>query len=116
MPFGLCYAPATSQHCMLTLFSDMVERLLEIFMHDFSIYGDSFDQYLHHLELFLQHCRKKNLTLSWEKCHFMVKKEIVLGHEISRKGIEVDKVKVEVIVKLPKPKCIKDIGSFLGHA
>ena len=42
--------------------------------------------------------------------------EIVLGHEISRRGIEVDKTKVEVIAKLPPAKNIKDIRSFLGHA
>ena len=50
------------------------------------------------------------------KCHFMVRHGIVLGHEISRRGIEVDRAKVEVIAKLPPPKCIKDIRSFLGHA
>jgi len=53
MPFGLCNAPATFQRCMLSLFSDIVERCLEIFMDDFSIYGDSFTQCLHHLELVL---------------------------------------------------------------
>ena len=46
----------------------------------------------------------------------MVRQRIVLGHEISRRGIEVDKAKVEVIAKLPSPKSIKDIRSFLGHA
>ena len=46
----------------------------------------------------------------------MVRQEIVLGHEISRRGIEVDKAKVKVIAKLPPPKSIKDIRSFLGHA
>ena len=54
---------------------------------------------------------EKNLTLNREKCHFMV-----LGHEISSRGIEVDKSKVKVIAKLPEPKCLKDIRSFLGHA
>ena len=100
---------------MLSLFSDMVEHFLEIFMDDFSIYGDAFDQCLHHLELVLQRCKEKNLTLNWEKCHFIVRQGIVLGHEISRRGIEVDKAKVEVIAKLPPPKSIKDIRSFLGH-
>jgi len=57
---------------MLSLFSDMVERFLEIFMDDFSIYGDSFDQYLHNLELILKQYTEKNLTLNWEKCHFKV--------------------------------------------
>jgi len=101
---------------MLSLFSDMIEHFLEIFMDDFSIYGDSFDQCLHHLELVLQRCKKKNLTLNWEKCHIIVSQGIVLGHEIFRRGIEVDKVKVEVIAKLPPPKSINDIISFLGHA
>ena len=85
-------------------------------MDDFSIYEDSFTQYLHHLELVLQRCAEKYLTLNWEKCHFKVRHGIVLGHEISKKGIEVDRAKIEVIAKLPMPKCIKDIRSFLGHA
>ena len=46
----------------------------------------------------------------------MVRQAIVLGHEISRKGIEVDKVKIEVMAKLPVPKCVRDIRSFLEHA
>jgi len=59
-------------------------------------------------------CRE-NQTLNWEKCHFMVRHEIVLGYEISKNGIEVNKTKIEVIAKLTMPKCIKDIRSFLGH-
>ena len=54
--------------------------------------------------------------LNWEKCHFMVTQGIVLGHIVSRKGIEVDKAKVELISNLPTPKCVKDIRSFLGDA
>jgi hypothetical protein len=46
MSFGLCNAPATFQRCMLGIFSDMVECFLEIFMDDFSVFGDSFDDYL----------------------------------------------------------------------
>jgi len=80
MPFGLCNGPTTFQHCMLSLFSNMVERFLKIFMDDFSIYEDSFDQCHHYLKLVLQHCAEKNLTLNWEKCHFMIRQEIILGH------------------------------------
>jgi len=94
----------------------MVEQFLEIFMDDFFIYGDSFDQCLHHLELVLQRYAEKNLTLNWEKYHFMIRHEIALGHEISKKRIEVDKIKIEVIAKLSKTKCIKDVQSFLEHA
>jgi len=85
-------------------------------MDDFVIYGDSFDECLHNLELVLKRCTEKNLTLNWEKCHIMVQHEIVLGHDIFKKRIEVDKVKIDVIAKLPIPKYVKDIRSFSGHA
>nr|GEZ82668.1 reverse transcriptase domain-containing protein [Tanacetum cinerariifolium] len=59
--------------------------------------------------------RYTKLALNWEKSHFMVKEGIVLGHKISKKGIEVDKAKIEVISKLPHPTTVKGIRSFLGH-
>nr|GFB64753.1 reverse transcriptase domain-containing protein [Tanacetum cinerariifolium] len=80
MPFGLCNAPGTFQRCMMAIFHDMIERMME------------------------------------EKSHFMVKEGIVLGHKISKKGIEVDKAKIEVISKLPHPTTVTGIRSFLGHA
>jgi hypothetical protein len=102
MHFGLCNAPATFQRCMLSIFSDMVERFLEIFMDDFSVFGDSFDDCLTDLEKVLSRCEEKNLMLNWEKCHFMVTNGIVLGHIVSSKGIEVDKSKIKLIANLYK--------------
>nr|GEU86013.1 DNA-directed DNA polymerase [Tanacetum cinerariifolium] len=67
-------------------------------------------------EKMLKRCEDINLCLNWEKSHFMVKEGIVLGHKISKKGIEVDKAKVDVIFKLPHPTTVKGIRSFLGHA
>nr|GFA87953.1 reverse transcriptase domain-containing protein [Tanacetum cinerariifolium] len=64
----------------------------------------------------LKRCEDTKLALNWEKSHFMVKEGIVLGHKISKKGIEVDKAKIEVISKLPHPMTVKGIRSFLGHA
>ncbi|CAA7041920.1 unnamed protein product [Microthlaspi erraticum] len=64
----------------------------------------------------LQRCEDKHLVLNWEKCHFMVRDGIVLGHRISERGIEVDKAKIEVMTNLQPPKTVKDIRSFLGHA
>ena len=116
MPFGLCNAPATFQRCMLSIFSDMVERILEVFLDDFSVFGDSFDDCLSNLKKVLARCEEKNLVLNWEKCHFMVTHGIVLGHIVSSKGIEVDKSKIELISNLPIPKSVKDVRSFLGHA
>ncbi|RVW22733.1 Retrovirus-related Pol polyprotein from transposon 17.6 [Vitis vinifera] len=80
MPFGLCNAPTTFQICMLSIFRDMVEQIMEVFMDDITIYGG-----------------------------------IVLGHIIFEKGIEVDKAKVELIVKLPSPTTVKGVRQFLGH-
>nr|GEX94069.1 reverse transcriptase domain-containing protein [Tanacetum cinerariifolium] len=87
IPFGLCNAPGMFQRCMMAIFHDMVEKIMEVFMDDFL-----------------------------EKNHFMVKEGIVLGHKISKNRIEVDKAKVDVIAKLPHPTTIKGIRSFLGHA
>ncbi|GJY89788.1 reverse transcriptase domain-containing protein [Tanacetum coccineum] len=85
MPFGLCNAPGTFQRCMMAIFHDMIEETIEVFMDDFS-----------------------------EKYHFMVKEGIFLGHNILKSGIEVDRVKVDVIEKLPTPTSVKGIQSFLG--
>nr|GEW51363.1 reverse transcriptase domain-containing protein [Tanacetum cinerariifolium] len=87
MPFGLCNAPSMFQRCMMAIFHDMIEKTMKVFMDDFS-----------------------------EKIHFMVKEGIVLGHKISKSGIEVDHAKVEVIAKLPHPTTVKGVCSFLGHA
>ncbi|KAJ9567441.1 hypothetical protein OSB04_003407 [Centaurea solstitialis] len=87
MPFGLCNAPATFQRYMTAIFQDMIEDCMEVFMDDFSVL-----------------------------CHFMVREGIVLGHKISKDGLEVDKAKIDTISKLPPPTNIKGVRSFLGHA
>nr|GEW15795.1 DNA-directed DNA polymerase [Tanacetum cinerariifolium] len=80
MPFGLCNAPGTFRSC------------------------------LSHLERMLKRYEDTNLCLNWEKSHFMVKEGIVLGHKISKQGIEVDKAKVDVITKLPHLTTVKEKG------
>ena len=116
MPFGLCNAPATFQRCMMAIFADFIDNITEVFMDDFSVCGESFEDYLVNLEKVLERCVKVNLVLNWEKCHFMVKQGIVLGHVVYEKGIEVDKAKIEVIENLQPPKTVREIRSFLGHA
>ena len=101
---------------MMAIFSDFCEKIVEVFMDDFSVYGSSFDDCLSNLDRVLQRCKDTNLVLNWEKCHFMVNEGIILGHKISKRGIEVDKAKVDAIEKMPYPTDIKGIRSFLGHA
>ncbi|GKC73995.1 reverse transcriptase domain-containing protein, partial [Tanacetum coccineum] len=85
MPFGLCNAPTTFQRCMMAIFYDMIEESVE-------------------------RCKDAHLVLNWEKCHFMVKEGIVLGHKVSSAGLEVDKAKIDVISKLLPPTNIKEFN------
>ena len=97
---------------MISIFGDMIEKILEVFMDDLSVYEDTYESCLEHLEHILERCEESHLVLNWEKCHFMVTQGIVLGHIVSSKGIEVNKVKVKLIQHLPIPKCVKDVRSF----
>ena len=116
MPFSLCNALGTFQRCMMSIFSDLAEEVMEIFMDDFTVYGSIFEQCLHYMGTVLQRCKDKNLALNWKRCHFMVIEGIVLGHMISAAGLEVDQAKVSIIRNLMPPTTIKGIRSFLGHA
>jgi hypothetical protein len=116
MSFGLCNASASFQWCMMAIFSDLVEKVIEVFMDDFSIYGKTFEDCLANLDKVLKQCQMPDLVLNWEKCHFMIREGIILGHKILEKGNKVDKAKIEVIEQLLPPTNVKGIHSFLGHA
>ncbi|RDX78079.1 Retrovirus-related Pol polyprotein, partial [Mucuna pruriens] len=103
MPFGLCNAPSTFQHCMTSIFSDLLQDCMEVFMDDFTIHVDSFDACLENLSKVLMRCIDTNLVLNFEKCHFMVTEGIVLGHLI------------DIITSLPNPASVREVRSFLGH-
>ena len=115
MSFRLCNAPGTFQHSMMAIFSEMAEKTIEVFMDDFSVLGKYFDNCLENLKQALIICEETNLVLNWEKCHFMVKEGILLGQWISKRGIEIDKSKIETIEKLPPSSLVKGIRSLLGH-
>jgi hypothetical protein len=99
---------------MMSIFLDMIKEIMEVFMDDFSVYEKSFDDCLKNLDKVLQRCEGKHLVLNYEKCHFMVTEGIVLGHLVSKKGIEVDRGKIDVIKLVPPPVNIRGIRSFLG--
>ena len=62
-------------------FFNVIEKSIEVFMDEFSIFGTSFDKCLSNLDTVLKRCVETNLVLNWEKCHFMVTKGIVLGYK-----------------------------------
>jgi hypothetical protein len=115
MHFGLCNALASFQHCMMVVFSEFIEEIVEVFMDDFFVYGKTFMDSLENMDKVLMRCTEVDLVLNWEKCHFTVKQGVVLGHVISERGIEMDKAKVET-EQLPPPTDVKSLRSFLGHA
>ncbi|GJY53218.1 reverse transcriptase domain-containing protein [Tanacetum coccineum] len=88
---------------MLAIFHDMIEESVEVFMDDFSVFGNSFDNCMNNLDKMLQRFKDAHLVLNWEKCHFMVKEGIVLGHNVPEAFLKVDKTKIDVISKLPPP-------------
>src|SRR3954463_15582740 len=92
---------------MYAIFHGFCEEIVEVFMDDFSVYGNSFDHCLHNVNKVLQRCEETNFVLNWEKCRFMVNEGIILGHKISERGIEVDKANIEAIERMPYPRDIK---------
>ena len=94
----------------------LVGDYLDILINDLIFFGASFNLCLTNLAKVFLNCVENKLVLSWEKSHFMLEEGIVLGHDISKSGLEVDKANVEVIKNLPLPTTIKQLRGFLGHA
>ncbi|RDY03450.1 Retrovirus-related Pol polyprotein, partial [Mucuna pruriens] len=115
MLFGLCNAPSTFQRCMTSIFSNLLQDCMEVFMDDFTVYATSFDACLENLSRVLTRCIDTNLVLNFKKCHFMVTEGIMLGYLVSNRGIEVDKAKIDINTSLPNPTFVQEVRSLLGH-
>jgi hypothetical protein len=115
MSFGLCNALVTFQRCMISMVFDYVKKIIEVFIDDFTVFGDSFDKCLENLFLVLKRCIKTNLILNYKKCCLMVEQGIVLEHVVSLHGLEVDKAKIDIILSLSYPSWVREVCSFLGH-
>eukprot|EP00253_Pinus_taeda_P009607 PITA_09607 len=89
---------------------------MEIYMDDFTPYGSNFQEALTNLGKVLTKCIEMNLSLSPEKCEFLMTEGTVLGHTISQQGLQVDPNKIAIIQKVPPPQKVRDVQSFLGLA
>ena len=116
LPFELYNEPTTFQRAVLGIFSDLTHDCVEVFMDDFSVYGETFKEALDNLVKVMKRWQEANLALSHKKCRMMFTKGVVLGHIISQAGIEVDPAKVSVISNLSPPKNQIEVRNFLGHA
>ncbi|KAA3476926.1 Retrovirus-related Pol polyprotein from transposon 17.6 [Gossypium australe] len=112
MLFRLCNALTSFYRCMVNIFCKYVEKVIEVFMDNFTTYGHSFDECLVNLTKILQRCLEFNLILNYKKCHFMVDRGLLFVHIVSFEGIEVDKAKTDVINSLPYPKIVREIRFF----
>jgi len=116
MPFGLKNAPATFQRLMNSVLTGMQGLKCLVYLDDIVIYGASLEDHNKRLEEVLQRLRENNLKLQPDKCEFLRKETIYLGHIISENGISPDPSKLTAIKEFPTPKKVKDIQSFIGLA
>jgi transposase InsO family protein len=113
MPFGLCNAPGMFQRVMMNIFHDFLRNFLEVFIDDFAVYGAAKD-HVQHLRKTFQRCRETDLKLHPGKCFFGVQEGILLGHKVSKKGIEVDQEKIAVWLAVAFPSSLVEVQGFLG--
>lgn len=84
-------------------------------MDDFALFAYDFDDCLKNLELVLKCCEVTHLALNQNKCHFMVRAKIILGHKVTANDIEVYRAKIDVIARLPPLTSVKSTRIFLEH-
>ena len=113
MPFGLCNAPGTFQRLMMDIFKDFLRHFIEVFIDDFAVYSNQ-KNHLRCLRKTFQKCRETGLKLHPGKCFFGMTSGILLGHRVSRTGLQVDLDKVRVMLTLLPPTSVKEIRGFLG--
>ena len=113
MPFGLCNAPGTFQRLMMDIFKDFLRHFLEVFIDDFAVFSNQADHQEFLRETF-QRCRETGLKLHPGKCFLGMESGVLLGHVVSRSGLQVDSDKVQVILTLVAPKTVREVRGFLG--
>lgn len=114
MPFGLCNAPATFQTLMNSIFEDMVDSSVIVYLDDILVFSTNPTEHLAHLERVLEKLSKNSLFAKRSKCEFFKESISFLGHIVSSKGIAADPDKTKTIANWPAPKNITELQQFLG--
>jgi hypothetical protein len=115
MPFGLKNVDATYQRMVTALRHDMVHKEVEVYVDDMIVKPVTRDEHITNLRKFFERIKKYKLRLNPNNCTFEVIAGKLLGHMVSRRGIEVDPIKIKSILKMPSPKTEKEIRGFLGR-
>jgi len=98
----------------MSIFAELVHDVVEIYMDDFTPYGCDFQESLSNLGKVMHKCIEMNLSLSLEKCKFLMIAGTMLGHSISQQGLQVDPKKIAIIQRVPPRQNQRDVRSFLG--
>lgn len=115
MPFGLKCAPATFQRTIMRAFEEFLNKFLQVFLDDFTVYRTK-HIHIEHLRKCLKRCRKVDISLNPEKCTFAISSSTLLGHVICKDGILVDPTKIKAIQTLPPPRTLKGVRQVMGSA
>jgi len=116
MPEGLTNALAAFQRFVNSVFADMLDVCVIVYLDDILIYSQDLASHKNHVREVLRHLRKHRLYAKPEKCEFHSTSVEYLGYLLSLDGLTMSDEKVQAIVDWPEPWKVKDIQSFLGFA
>jgi hypothetical protein len=114
MPFGLKNVTSTFTQTMSTVFKELGDKFLKIFVDDLNVHSENWVEHLQHLDVVFFKLREVNLKLNPSKCCFATKSITFLGHVVSHEGTKPDPSKIDAVVHFPVPKAVTDVKSFLG--
>jgi hypothetical protein len=99
---------------MSSIFKELRDKFLKVFVDDFNVHSENWEDHLQHLEAVLSKLREVNLKLNLSKCCFVAESIVFLGHVASKEGTKPDPSKIDAMLRFPKPKTVTNIRSFLG--
>ncbi len=114
MPFGLKNATSTFTRTMLSVFKELGDKFLKVFVDDLNVHSENWEDHLQHLEAILSKLKEVNLKLNPSKCCFAVESIVFLGHVVSKEGTKPDLGKIDAVLRFPEPKTVTNVKSFLG--
>ncbi|GJY93237.1 reverse transcriptase domain-containing protein [Tanacetum coccineum] len=114
MPFSLRNNKATYQRLVDKAFHKQIDRNLEVYVDNLVIKSRTKDEIVRDMEETFQTLREINMKLNPKKCTFGIEEGMFLGYKVSTRGLKVCPDKVDAVLSLPSPKCLKDVQKLNG--
>jgi len=114
MPFGLKNATSTFTRTMSSVFEELGDKFLKVFVDDLNIHNENWEDHLQHLGAMLSRLKEVNLKLNPSKCCFAAESIVILGHVVNKEGTKPDPGKIEAVLRFPEPKIVTNVRSFQG--